>query len=68
MESLSEHETSNIQLASKIRPDEEQLNFNPFQELGLRVDPNDKKDMDELTMILMGILNFPSDELAEHHA
>lgn len=62
LEELGE-DTSNMKLATD-KVEDDHLAFNPIEELELQVDPNDKKDMDELRMILMGILNYPSDTLA----
>lgn len=67
MEASSVNDTSKIQLAGSKSEIEEEFVYSPIQDLDLLVDGQDPKDKNELNMILAGILNYPSDTLAEHH-
>lgn len=60
-------ETANFKNIEK-RTGEFEFQFDPIDELGLMVDKNDPEDKKELQMILFGILDYPSEKLAEFHS
>lgn len=50
------------------RPGDFEFQFDPIDELGLMLDNNDPEDKKELQMILFGIMDYPSEKLAEFHS
>jgi hypothetical protein len=69
MEEASDiHDSSKLNLAGSKIEIEDEYTYSPINELGLQVDPNNPRDKEELNMILVGILNYPSDTLASFHA
>lgn len=60
-------ETANFKNIEK-RTGEFEFQFDPIDELGLMVEKDDHEDKKELQMILFGIMDYPSEKLAEFHS
>jgi hypothetical protein len=50
-----------------IKTSQPEFQFDPIDDLELQLDRNNPQDREELTMILRGFFDYPSEKLAEFH-